>query len=216
MPTFSEEKFEGHEYRVDVRSDGSWSAAVSTMDGQTFSAKTLQELTTKVRAAIRRANAKLGIKATIVGIRADPYSRNWDSRDDPKTWPTGTRDVTIRGWDERRRCILYEADGEKTAGRNAGGSRSGSGTLSAIGLMSYDVEGMFTRRLSNDEVKRFTELVMARESADRDLIKFLEDVRIANVEEFVEAEVQRLAEAPAAEPIEDPRALPTKRAKRRS
>lgn len=218
MPTFSEEKFEGHEYRIEVTPSGIW---LAVMDRVQFRAETLHELQAKVRAAIRRANARLDIPATIVGIpKAERQSWHYD-RSKPENWPTETLDVIIRGYDSRKRAILYsradEPTKKKRTERQGGTGSSASGVTSELGLLTFDSEGVFVERLSPGEAKRFSDLVYARQQADQDLIAFVEKYRIRDVNEFIEAEVERRAQqAETVEPVEeDPRVAAKPRRKTR-
>lgn len=220
MPTFADkEKFEGHTYRIDVGSGGTWSAHFETFEHDRIQAATLDELRIKIRARVRRQNAKLEMKATLVGLAENGSEDRWHSdRFDPKSWPTKTQNVIIRGLDERRRAVMYDVDGGAAKQRRSTGSthRSGGGLLAEIGLMSIHTAGIFTRRLTAEERDRYTALVTAREQADVDLEIFIRDVQISNVQDFIEAALEAAAKAPEEEPTGDPRVdAPAKRSKTR-
>jgi hypothetical protein len=139
-------------------------------------AKTLEECRRKARAMIRRALAKLELKAHIVNAYHDDFADlSWHQRKNAHA--NLVRPITIRGIDGRSGEPLFEYE---DSGRKTKKSRH-----------SFDGDaGVIVRRLTTGEVKEYRKLRDARDEAEGAFKLWIEEHEIKSVESWVKEKLE--------------------------
>lgn len=202
------EKIESHEVTFAVNEDGTWFAESAILDNA-IAGKSLQEVTTKIRATLRRAVMKLAIKATLVNtLPESEVEKDWYNRDDSKR-ANMIRPITLTGISPRHGEVLYTFDdsGRKTKKKNSHQSNADPDSI-----------GIVCRRLTKAEEKEYRTLRDAFDDSRSALEAWIRNHRIENVTTFMEEQIQSRIDAEPAveEPETDPReSAPTRKPGRR-
>lgn len=193
------EKIESHEVTFYVDDEGTWYAGAAILDRSVFG-KSLIEARTKVRAQLRRATAKLEIKAHLVNMLPESeIEKPWYQRND-KIRANKIRPITITGIATRGSSeVLYTFDDSGAKSKKGGAGHSDPEEI-----------GIPCRRLNEAEQAEYRRIRDAHDAAYLELKAWIDAHKIENLKIFVEQKIQEAIDEQPAEPeaTADPRTDP--------
>lgn len=163
---------------VKIKADARSGLFTANVAGEHYSAKSKDELLTKLAGVVKRTRVKINVPLTVIGTVARVVKAGIGSYRSWTTYDPGVgfeHAVLVGTHASTGRLLLRKEDGSKFE-RDRWGGR----------------DGTLCRRLTPEEVAQYVKLHTEHERARKAYEKFVERVEIKNPEKFV---VKKLAEA---------------------
>jgi hypothetical protein len=184
------EKIEGHDVVFSVDGDGVWYASAAVLEYPVH-AKTIIEARAKVTSKLRRATAKLEIKAHLVNVLPESEGvKEWYNRSD-KIKANLLRPITLTGIAQRSNDVMFTFDDS--------GAKSKKSRHQAHS--DPDSVGVVCRRLTVPEQAEYRKLRDEYDYAVSSLDSWIRDHKIADVAAFLE---EKITEAVDRVDVEEP------------
>jgi hypothetical protein len=153
MSVVTHEEVGGLRVPIEVDTNGTFSARIQDDGAAPIVGKTLAEVRDKVRAAVKKLQAKKEVEVTVLGGKFDGFSVTRGDRD-------SVFDAILRGVAERTDRILFTIGGKKVQSE------------------SYARGFNVARRLKPVEITQYKALVKSAIAAEADLQAFINSVKI--------------------------------------